>query len=143
MAYRPALEFQTAGVKARAMFDDAAARRYLAGLAPVARGSVRWLIYDETRQWVSVVDGEVAPLREDCEQVLRASRDGEVSASFDDAIRQFLAQETDCTPQIVALSCAVLMRSEGHLDAVFARIQSGVMATLVSAEEVVVRPVAG
>ncbi|WP_267428717.1 hypothetical protein [Methylobacterium sp. GC_Met_2] len=124
------------------MFDDVAARRYLAGLAPVARGSVRWLIYDDARQWVSVVDGEIAPLRENCEQVLRASGEGDVRASFIDAIREFLAEGTDYTPQIVALSCAVLMQSIGDLDAVFAQIQSDVMATLVQAEDVVVRPVA-
>ncbi|WP_267424239.1 hypothetical protein [Methylobacterium sp. GC_Met_2] len=124
------------------MFDDAAARRYLAGLAPVAQGSVRWLIYDDTRQWVSVVDGEIAPLREDCEQVLRASRKGDVTASFVDAIREFLTEGTDCTTQIVALSCAVLMHSIGDLDVVFTQIQSGVMATLVYAEDVVVRPIA-
>lgn len=124
------------------MFDDATARRYLAGLAPVARGAVRWLIYDDIRQWVSVVDGEIAPLREDCEQVLRASRDGNVRASFVDAIREFLAEGADCAPQIVALSCAVLLQSDGDRDAVFAQIQSGVMATLVYAEDVVVRPVA-
>lgn len=124
------------------MFDDAAARRYLAGLAPVAQGSVRWLIYDDTRQWVSVVDGEIAPLREDCEQVLRTQREDDVGASFVDAIREFLAQGTDCTPQIVALSCAVLMQSIGDLDAVFTQIQSDVMATLVHAEDVVVRSVA-
>lgn len=124
------------------MFDDAVARRYLAGLAPVAQGSVRWLIYDDTRQWVSVVDGEIAPLREDCEQVLRAQREDDVGASFVDAIREFLAQGTDCTPQIVALSCAVLMQSIGDLDAVFTQIQSDVMATLVHAEDVVVRSVA-
>lgn len=124
------------------MFDDAVARRYLAGLASVAQGSVRWLIYDDTRQWVSVVDGEIAPLREDCEQVLRAQREDDVGASFVDAIREFLAQGTDCTPQIVALSCAVLMQSIGDLDAVFTQIQSDVMATLVHAEDVVVRSVA-
>ncbi|SDN26881.1 hypothetical protein SAMN05216360_10720 [Methylobacterium phyllostachyos] len=124
------------------MFDDAAARRYLTGLAPVARGSVRWLIYDDIRQWVSVVDGEIAPLREDCEQVLRASKEGNVRASFVDAIREFLAEGTDCIPQIVALSCAVLLQSDGNLDAVFARIQSGVMATLVYPQDVFVRPVA-
>ncbi len=124
------------------MFDDAVARRYLAGLAPVAQGSVRWLIYDDTRQWVSVVDGEIAPLREDCEQVLRAQREDDVGSSFVDAIREFLAEGTDCTPQIVALSCAVLMQSIGDLDAVFAEIQSSVMATLVYAEDVVVRSVA-
>ena len=124
------------------MFDDVAARRYLAGLAPVAQGSVRWLIYDDTRQWVSVVDGEIAPLREDCEQVLRTQREDDVGASFVDAIREFLAQGTDCTPQIVALSCAVLMQSIGDLDAVFTQIQSDVMATLVHAEDVVVRSVA-
>ena len=124
------------------MFDDAAARRYLAGLAPVAQGSVRWLIYDDTRQWVSVVDGEIAPLREDCEQVLRASRKGDVTASFVNAIREFLTEGTDCTTQIVALSCAVLMHSIGDLDAVFTQMQSGVMATLVYAEDVVVRPIA-
>jgi len=124
------------------MFDDAAARRYLAGLAPVAPGSVRWLIYDDTRQWVSVVDGEIAPLREDCEQAVGTSRAGDARASFVDAIREFLAEGADCTPHIIALSCAVLMQSKGDLDAVFAQIQSGVMATLVYAEDVVVRPVA-
>jgi len=124
------------------MFDDAAARRYLAGLAPVAQGSVRWLIYDDTQQWVSVVDGEIAPLREDCEEVLRAQRERDVTASFVDAIREFLAEGTDFTPQVVALSCAVLMQSHGNLDDVFAQIQADVMATLVYAEDVVVRPIA-
>lgn len=124
------------------MFNDAAARRYLAELAPVAPGSVRWLIYDDTRQWVSVVDGEIAPLREDCEQAVGTSREGDARASFVDAIREFLADGADCTPHIIALSCAVLMQSKGDLDAVFAQIQSGVMATLVYAEDVVVRPVA-
>lgn len=124
------------------MFNDAAARRYLAELAPVAPGSVRWLIYDDTRQWVSVVDGEIAPLREDCEQAVGTSREGDARASFVDAIREFLAEGADCTPHIIALSCAVLMQSKGDLDAVFAQIQSGVMATLVYAEDVVVRPVA-
>lgn len=124
------------------MFNDAAARRYLAELAPVAPGSVRWLIYDDTRQWVSVVDGEIAPLREDCEQAVGTSREGDAKASFVDAIREFLAEGADCTPHIIALSCAVLMQSKGDLDAVFAQIQSGVMATLVYAEDVVVRPVA-
>ncbi|MCJ2133998.1 hypothetical protein MKK69_07955 [Methylobacterium sp. J-026] len=124
------------------MFDDAAAQRYLAGLAPVAMGSVRWLIYDDKRQWVSVVDGEIASLREDCAQVVGASVEADACASFGDAIRAFLAEGTDRTPQIVALSCAVLMQSIGDLDAVFVQIQSGIMATLVSAEDVVVRPVA-
>ncbi|MCJ2087937.1 hypothetical protein MKK88_18395 [Methylobacterium sp. E-005] len=136
------MEFKAASVKAQAMFDDAAARRYLAGLAPVARGSVRWLIYDETRHWVSVVDGEIAPLRDDCAHAVNAMRMGDASASFGDAIREFLAAGTDCTPQVVALSCAVLMQTIGDLDAVFAQIQSCVMATLVYAEDVVVRPVA-
>jgi len=124
------------------MFDDAAARRYLAGLAPVATGSVRWLIYDHDRQWVSVVDGSLASLRQDCAQVLSASAAGRAAESLADAIRAFLAEGAGCTPQIVALSCAVLMQSVGDLDAVFAQIQSGVMATLVYAEDVVVRPVA-
>ncbi|MCJ2069300.1 hypothetical protein MKK75_10895 [Methylobacterium sp. J-030] len=124
------------------MFDDAAARGYLAGLAPVALGSVRWLIYDDTRQWVSVVDGAIAPLREACEHVVSASREGNVKASFDDAIREYLAEDADRTPQIVALSCAVLMKRLDDLDTVFVQVQSGVMATLVYAGHVVVRPVA-
>lgn len=125
------------------MFDDAAARRYLAGLAPVAAGSVRWLIYDHDRQWVSVVDGDLVSLRQDCLQVLDVSAEADATASLVDAIREFLAEGTERTPQIVALSCAVLMQSVGDLDAVFDRIRSGVMATLVYAEDVVVRPVAG
>ncbi|WCS26890.1 hypothetical protein LOK46_08785 [Methylobacterium sp. NMS14P] len=124
------------------MFDDAAAQRYLAGLAPVAAGSVRWLIYDHDRQWVSVVDGDLASLREDCLHVLGATAEADATASLVDAIREFLAEGTERTPQIVALSCAVLMQSVGDLDAVFDRIRSGVMATLVYAEDVVVRPVA-
>ncbi|KQS85335.1 MULTISPECIES: hypothetical protein [unclassified Methylobacterium] len=125
------------------MFDDAAARRYLAGLAPVAAGSVRWLIYDHDRQWVSVVDGDLVSLRQDCLHVLDVSAEADATASLVDAIREFLAEGTERTPQIVALSCAVLMQSVGDLDAVFDRIRSGVMATLVYAEDVVVRPVAG
>lgn len=125
------------------MFDDAAARRYLAGLAPVAAGSVRWLIYDHDRQWVSVVDGDLVSLRQDCLHVLDVSAEADATAYLVDAIREFLAEGTERTPQIVALSCAVLMQSVGDLDAVFDRIRSGVMATLVYAEDVVVRPVAG
>ena len=124
------------------MFDDAAAQRYLAGLAPVAVGSVRWLIYDQNRQWVSVVDGEIAALRQDCADVLNTPSEEDASASLVDAIRAFLAEGTDCAAQVVALSCALLMQSVGDLDTVFAQIQSGVMATLVEAEDVVVRPVA-
>ncbi|MCJ2051711.1 hypothetical protein [Methylobacterium sp. J-070] len=135
------MEFKKEGAKARTMFDDTAAQRYLAGLNPVALGSVRWLIYDDARQWVSVVDGEIAPLRQDCEHVVRASREGDARTSYVAAIREFLAEGPDCTPQVVALSCVVLMQSIGDLDEVFAQIQSGVMATLVYAEDVVVRPV--
>ncbi|GJE09985.1 MULTISPECIES: hypothetical protein [Methylobacterium] len=124
------------------MFDDAAARRYLAGLAPVAAGSVRWLIYDHDRQWVSVVDGKLASLRQDCAHVLSAPRQADANASYMDAIREFLADGAECTPQVVALSCAVLMQRIGDLDEVFAQIRSGVMATLVYPEDVVVRPVA-
>jgi hypothetical protein len=124
------------------MFDDAAAQRYLAGLAPVAGGSVRWLIYDQSRQWVSVVDGEIESLRRDCAHVLDALSGEDPGASLAEGIRAFLAEGADCTPQIVALSCAVLLQGTGDLDEVFARIQSGVMATLVDADDVVVRPVA-
>ncbi|MCJ2143308.1 hypothetical protein [Methylobacterium sp. E-066] len=124
------------------MFDDAAARRYLAGLAPVAPGSVRWLIYDQARHWVSVVDTEMASLRQDCAHVLSTLPEEDPNASLVEAIREFLAEGPDRTPHVIALSCAVLMQSTGDLDAVFARIQSGVMATLVDVEDVVVRPVA-
>ncbi|SFL32970.1 hypothetical protein [Methylobacterium pseudosasicola] len=124
------------------MFDDASARRYLAGLAPVAPGSVRWLIYDEARHWVSVVDTEMASLRQDCAHVLSTLPEEDPNASLAEAIREFLAEGPDRTPHVIALSCAVLMQSTGDLDEVFARIQSGVMATFVDAEDVVVRPVA-
>ncbi|MCJ2123780.1 hypothetical protein [Methylobacterium sp. J-077] len=123
------------------MFDDAAAQRYLAGLAPPATGSVRWLIYDHNRQWVSVVDSEIAPLRQDCRHVLSSLSEQDGIASLVEAIREFLADGTECTPQIIALSCALLMQSTGDLDEVFVRIQAAVMATLVDAEDVVVRPV--
>lgn len=124
------------------MFDDAAARRYLAGLAPVAPGSVRWLLYDHARQWVSVIDTGLASLRQDCAHVLSALPEEDPNASLVDAIRAFLAEGADRTPHVIALSCAVLMQSTGDLDKVFAGIQSGVIATLVYAEDVVVRPVA-
>ncbi|WP_267427338.1 hypothetical protein [Methylobacterium sp. GC_Met_2] len=125
------------------MFDDAAARRYLAGLPPVAMGSVRWLIYDDARQWVSVVDGEIASLRKDCEHVLSAASDKEVSASYVDAIREFLVEGEECAPQIVALSCALLTERIGDLHQIFVEIQSGVMVTLVGSDDVIVRRIAG
>ena len=124
------------------MFDDAAARRYLAGLAPAAPGSVRWLIYDQARQWVSVIDTELAALRRDCAHVLSTLPEKDPDASLAAAIREFLAAGADRAPHVIALSCAVLMQSTGDREAVFTRIQSGVMATLVESEAVVVRPVA-
>ncbi|MCJ2057497.1 hypothetical protein MKL09_13110 [Methylobacterium sp. J-048] len=108
----------------------------------MATGSVRWVIYDHNRQWVSVVDGGIASLRQDCAQVLSSLSEEDASASLGDAIRDFLADGTDFTPHIIALSCALLMQSTGDLGEVFAQIQSGVMATLVYPEDVVVRPVA-
>lgn len=89
------------------------------------------------------MDGQIAPLREDCEHVVRTSREEGVSASLTNAIREFLAEGTGCTPQVIALSCALLMQKVGDLDKVFAQIQSDVMATLVYADDVVVRPLAG
>lgn len=137
------MAFRAAGAKALVMFNDAAAQRYLAGLAPVAARSVRWLIYDHSRHWVSVVDSEIASLRQDCAHVLSSLPEEDARASLVDAIREFLAQGTDCTPQVIALSCVLLMQDTGDRDRVFARIQTHVMATLVDPEDVVVRPVAG
>ena len=79
---------------------------------------------------------------QDCAHVLSTLPEEDPDASLVEAIRAFLAEGPDRTPHVIALSCAVLMQSMGDPDAVFARIQSGVMATLVDAEDVVVRPVA-